>query len=373
MNVFCKKAFLAALTGFLMISAVQAGDEPGDKYLSVMLSGVKADDDRLVNDGGAGAELTVGRVVHKYWNIEGAFGFLNMNGDDDLGGFDQDQLYLNVNALAVFNRDGRFQPYGLGGFGYVKTSSFNLPDENNFQLNAGIGALIPAFSNRMRFRAEVLYRAENADDKLKDWIFNIGVAFPFGKKAEPTVVPVAPPPKPADTDMDGVPDSVDRCPGTPLNTPVDEYGCELDGDSDGDGVPDSVDACPDTPPNTPVDNVGCQFPTIIELPGVNFRTNSAMLLDGANTTLNQVAQQIIDNPALIVEVAGHTDSDGEYDFNLRLSQMRADSVRDYLVDAGVDPTRVSARGYGESEPVADNSTSMGRAANRRVELRVISD
>jgi len=369
-KVFCKTTLTLAVFGALLTGSALAGDEPGDKYLSLMVSGIKADDERLVENGGAGAEVTVGRVLHKYWNIEGALGFLNMNGDDAVNGLDQDQLYLNVNALAVLNRDGKFQPYGLGGIGYVKTSTFNLSDENNFQLNLGVGALIPAFQERMRFRGEILYRAESADTKYKDWILNLGVVFPFGKKAAPVVVPVAAPP-PADTDMDGVPDSTDRCPGTPINTPVDEYGCELD--SDGDGVVDRLDECPDTPPNTPVDNVGCPFPVIIELPGVNFRTSSDMLLDGANTTLNEIAQTLMDNPSMVVEVAGHTDSDGEYDYNLQLSQRRASSVRNYLIDAGVESSRVSARGYGETEPVADNATAQGRAENRRVELRVISD
>jgi OOP family OmpA-OmpF porin len=368
-NLFCKTILTLGVTAGLLLSSAQAADEPGDKYLTLMVSGIKADEERMTKDGFAGAELTVGRILHEHWNIEGAFGFLNLNGED--GGADLDQVILSANVMNLYNRNGKFQPYLLGGVGLVQTSTFDVSDENNFQLNAGVGALIPVFNDKVRLRAEVLYRMESADTMYKDWILNLGVAFPFGKKAAPVVAPVVVAVAPADTDNDGVPDSIDRCPDTPLNSPVDQYGCELD--SDGDGVVDRLDECPDTPPNTEVDNVGCPIPVIIELPGVNFRSNSDMLLDGANTTLNEVAQKLIDNPGLVVEVAGHTDSKGDYDANLQLSQRRADSVRNYLTGAGVDSSRVSARGYGEADPIADNETVEGLAANRRVELRVLSD
>jgi OOP family OmpA-OmpF porin len=72
-------------------------------------------------------------------------------------------------------------------------------------------------------------------------------------------------------------------------------------------------------------------------------------------------------------VAGHSDSQGDANYNRDLSQRRADAVREYLVTAGVDENRISAKGYGEDEPIADNSTADGRRENRRVELRVISD
>jgi OOP family OmpA-OmpF porin len=75
------------------------------------------------------------------------------------------------------------------------------------------------------------------------------------------------------------------------------------------------------------------------------------------------------NPDLIIEIAGHTDSQGGDDYNQGLSERRAQAVLDYFVSHGVNPGNITVRGYGESEPVADNSTREGRAANRRVELR----
>ena len=374
MNIFCKTAiFLLGSFAWILPGAVQAADQPGDMYISVMASGAKADDERLVNDGG-GAQVALGRVIHKHWNIEGALGFLNFGGDNDKGGINQDQIYLNANLLNVYNRDGRFQPYLLGGLGFVQTSAYRVSDETNFQATLGGGAFIPIFNDKARLRAEVLARLESADSNLTDVIVNLGVIFPFGRKAEPVPEPVVAPVVVADGDQDGVPDPVDRCPGTPENTLVDQYGCALD--TDGDGVPDEADQCWDTPPNTEVDEVGCTIvviPQIIELPGVNFRSNSDMLLDGANTSLNAAAQTLLDNPALVVEVAGHTDDVGDENYNAGLSLARAVSVRDYMVGLGVDPARITARGYGESDPVADNGTAEGRASNRRVELRVLNN
>lgn len=373
MKVFSKTVCCAVLWAWLPVAGVQADDETGDNYISIMASGLMADDERLVKDSLAGAEITIGRVLHKHWNIEGAVGFLNLNGDQDEGGIDLDQIYLNVNALNIYNRGGRVQPYLLGGIGYVQTTAYNIEDRNNFQANLGGGAFVPIFNDRTHFRAEILWRWESDDVDYKDWILNLGVSFKFGNKSEPAPAPevVAVAAAPVDSDADGVPDTIDRCPGTPPNALVDEFGCTLD--SDGDGVSDDLDKCWDTPPNTEVDEVGCPIvvvPEIIELPGVNFRTNSDMLLDGANTVLNAAAQSLLDNPMLVVEVAGHTDSDGDYDYNSSLSLARALAVRDYLIGVGVDPSRITARGYGESEPVADNSTAEGRAQNRRVELRV---
>ncbi|MDP6436229.1 MAG: OmpA family protein [Gammaproteobacteria bacterium] len=96
-------------------------------------------------------------------------------------------------------------------------------------------------------------------------------------------------------------------------------------------------------------------------------------VNGDDDRLAAAAATLIDNPGLRVEVAGHTDSQGDSDYNIGLSQRRAETVRDYLVTAGVDQNRVTARGYGEDEPVASNATPQGRRQNRRVELRVLEE
>jgi len=178
---------------------------------------------------------------------------------------------------------------------------------------------------------------------------------------------------PLDSDKDGVPDGIDKCPGTPPGTEVDSTGCQRFKDSDGDGVDDTKDKCPGTPPGSRVDANGCVIlftpeRTPVILRGVTFETGRAVLQLESFTVLNIVAQSLVANPAIRIEIAGYTDGTGSAATNLRLSQARAEVVRAYMVSKGVAPGRMVARGYGASNPIAVNTTAEGRAQNRRVEL-----
>jgi OOP family OmpA-OmpF porin len=102
---------------------------------------------------------------------------------------------------------------------------------------------------------------------------------------------------------------------------------------------------------------------------VNFEFDSARLTAEAEGRLDDAMKILERHPELVVEIAGHTDSTGAAEYNQGLSERRAKAVRDYLVGKGADPANLTARGYGESKPVADNATSEGRAQNRRVEFR----
>lgn len=141
-------------------------------------------------------------------------------------------------------------------------------------------------------------------------------------------------------------------------------------DSDGDGVIDSADACPGTPAGVRVDARGCELQERISLEGVTFATNSAVLDPTSVQTLDDVVTTLRRYPELKVEVQGHTDSSGNRDYNISLSQQRADAVRMYLINKGINSSRLSARGYGPDQPVASNETATGRAQNRRVELAI---
>lgn len=174
-----------------------------------------------------------------------------------------------------------------------------------------------------------------------------------------------------DSDMDGVPSDRDRCPSTRPNVDVDIYGCEIDSDTDNDGVLNEVDSCPGTPPGVRVDVYGCEITDVIQLPGLNFGTDSDVILPGAERVLIDAAATLQAHPELIIEVAGHTDNVGNDNWNLGLSLRRAYTVRDFLISQGVAAERITARGYGPYQPIADNATEDGRAMNRRVELRVI--
>ena len=170
-----------------------------------------------------------------------------------------------------------------------------------------------------------------------------------------------------DSDGDGVPDSLDRCPGTPAGAKVDQYGCELD--SDGDGVVDSMDRCPNTPKGIPVDASGCELAHDFKLEGVNFEFDSAKLTSDSIAKLDAAVAILKRNADDKIEIAGHTDSQGNDEYNMGLSERRARAVADYLVAHGANASNLAVKGYGETQPVADNATKEGRAANRRVELR----
>ncbi|MEL7187790.1 MAG: outer membrane beta-barrel protein, partial [Pseudomonadota bacterium] len=160
------------------------------------------------------------------------------------------------------------------------------------------------------------------------WYAHVSVGMYFGGKERTLPTP---PPRPADLDRDGVGDDVDQCLETPANTPVDAYGCALpvavvpEGpkDSDGDGVMDGDDQCPDTSAGVEVDVRGCEVKDEIELPGVQFETNSDRLRSGAERVLDDAAQTLVRNPGLKVEVAGHTDDRGDAEYNRGLSERLA--------------------------------------------------
>ena len=178
-----------------------------------------------------------------------------------------------------------------------------------------------------------------------------------------------------DQDRDGIPDAEDRCPTEA--GPKDNGGCPVL-DRDKDGFPDGVDKCPDLPGVAPD---GCPRKyTLVEVKKdriaikqqVHFATAKWKVLPDSYPLLNQVAQVLKDYPAMRVSVEGHTDTVGAEAMNMKLSQARAEEVRDYLVRKGVAPERLEAIGFGPTKPIASNKTASGRAQNRRTEFRIVS-
>ncbi|MEO5616139.1 MAG: OmpA family protein [Candidatus Eisenbacteria bacterium] len=213
-----------------------------------------------------------------------------------------------------------------------------------------------------------------------------------------------------DYDGDGVFDRLDRCPGTPKGCTVDEMGCESD--SDDDGVCDGVDRCPNTAPGSKVDAEGCADiqrtamatrtapapPKTVEAPpparpatskpvselerrlvstgsirleNVYFETNSARLLPESESTLNEAGEVLEKFADLQIEVEGHTDTRGSAAHNLRLSQARSETVRQYLLDRHrLTGSNYVAKGYGETRPETEERNDEELLRNRRVVLRV---
>jgi len=154
----------------------------------------------------------------------------------------------------------------------------------------------------------------------------------FLAKPAPKPVPVAAAPKPLDSDKDGVPDNLDQCPNTPLGATVDARGCWT------------------------------------YAAKVLFDINSAKVKPEAYPMLNEAVLIMKKNPDLKVEVDGHADSTGAAAYNMTLSEKRAEAVKKYFVDQGIDPDRLTTKGFGITKPAASNKTKEGRAQNRRVEL-----
>jgi len=137
-------------------------------------------------------------------------------------------------------------------------------------------------------------------------------------------------------------------------------------DSDGDWVPDSVDKCPNTPKNLVVDHNGCPIITTLR---INFDTNSYKIKKIYYPDIQRVAEVLKSNPSLKIEVAGYTDDIGDAKYNLKLSQKRAEAVKEILVKKfKIDPKRIVAKGYGEAYPLVPNTSDTNRALNRRVEI-----
>ncbi len=191
---------------------------------------------------------------------------------------------------------------------------------------------------------------------------------------------------PPDTDGDGYVDYEDLCPneGIEVMGRVDRNGCPIK-DTDKDGFYDDVDKCPNNPEtfNGFEDEDGCPDAdpdALVELADgkinikeqVFFETSKAIIKPESFELLDQVAKLLIDNPHVgNIMIEGHTDSRGKYKSNMKLSQDRADSVRKYLIKAGVDASRLTAKGYGPDRPIDTNDTAEGRANNRRVEFVVL--
>ena len=221
---------------------------------------------------------------------------------------------------------------------------------------------------------------------------SIGYAFPIRDTN-----PKAPPPRFAgdamaepeysDRDGDGIPDDIDACPDEPEDGrgPFPNDGCPAPDepvvDTDNDGIPDSEDACPKEPgvANPDPKLHGCpQFIRRVEgsteiqiLKRVEFKTNSTELLPQSFPILDEVYALLSVNPDIIkVNVEGHTDNRGGRPLNIRLSQGRSESVMKYLVNKGIDASRLSARGYAFDRPIDTNETDEGRQRNRRVEFHI---
>jgi len=183
--------------------------------------------------------------------------------------------------------------------------------------------------------------------------------------------------KDPDDDGDELEDAAERCPrqAEDWDGHQDEDGCP-DLDNDADGVSDARDACPFHAGSTALE--GCarsEYPgvTILEKElrlanAVEFEERTATIRSVSLPSLDALAAVLQERVHIALEIAAHTDSQGDPEGNMQLTQEQANAVARYLVERGVSAPRLTAKGYGDTRPIESNSTSRGRAINRRLEL-----
>ena len=176
-----------------------------------------------------------------------------------------------------------------------------------------------------------------------------------------------------DTDGDGIADKDDKCPD--VAGPAENGGCPWP-DTDGDGVLDKDDLCPEVA--GPASNKGCPEPDEKEQKQLNqyaktilFDTGKATIKFQSAEVLNQILNVLKKYPNSRFRIEGHTDSVGKKAKNMILSQNRADAVKVYLIQGGIDASRLESQGFGPEKPIASNKNKKGRELNRRVEINLI--
>ncbi len=176
-----------------------------------------------------------------------------------------------------------------------------------------------------------------------------------------------------DSDNDGLSDNKDDCPT--ISGPVENRGCPY-GDTDGDGVNDNLDPCPKTA--GPIENKGCpviekkdQEVIDMAVKNLEFETSKDIIEESSKPSLNTLADKLKQQKSWNLLLTGHTDNVGDDDANMILSKNRAESVKNYFISKGIAENRIKVNYFGETKPIADNSTSDGRQKNRRVEFVIV--
>lgn len=372
---------------FILIAATLAGcgtlsDSSDSDFHSrfyvgggLLISELEPDTDRdpdtsLDESRSSGGAIALGYDLSNRFSVEGHLADLGEAELSPVGSLGYQVGGISALLYALGNSDNRdtrtgFSLYGRLGLGGLNNEAEDVEFErvNDVHVLGGVGVEY-GFDNGLGARAEVIAHETDARYAL------LGLVYRFGKNSsssnEARAASVA-----ADAGAEALPadqvESGDNVEVQPLPSPAPVTAGVLD--SDNDGVADSDDSCPGTPANSPVNLSGCEiFNGVME--GLTFLSGSAELTDGAQAVLTEAADVLISNPDVKVTIEAHTDNQGAAADNLQLSKRRAISVARFLIEKGVSGSRLRPQAFGESNPIAPNSSDTGRAANRRVEFSI---
>ncbi|WP_225072957.1 OmpA family protein [Desulfuromonas sp. CSMB_57] len=334
----------------------------GDFSISPMVGGFSFDSSKKLADD-LTVSLGLGYNISDSWSTEFVLNYFNTEGQGTQRGTDVDGYAYRFDTLYHFLPHSSLVPYLAGGIGGITLDRENRGSETDLLLNYGFG-LKYFLTDSLALRGDLRHVYTFPDN---NFVYTAGLTYHFGGP-KPSLAGDAASPL-LDSDGDGVPDRLDRCPGTPRGTKVDAHGCPVK-------VPVREQrpiAQPAAIASAPAPTAEISRPATLAL-AIEFDANRAAIKPGHHQELRRAAEFVRKNPTARVLIAGHTDAQGAAADNLALSQRRAESVRRYLMETfNLDGTRLVARGYGESRPIADNGTSAGRRRNRRVELSVLPD
>ncbi len=385
------------LVSFLASSILFASEKPYEFGVSAGLTSIKNEDSIKLENATFGLSLQMNpknsaikpRFDVEYTSLTDLESFFTSTSDQRK---DIDSLLRgSINGVYEFfdNTDRDFRPYVLVGAGYERVGSgVDTFDSNPFiQGGAGLKYIIND-SWAIRGEVKALQIVGGDKEENNELIATVGFSIPFGTyaKEKPDII---------DTDGDGVMDQLDKCPKTPKGTKVDGSGCKLPEpdaktkqiiepapmsfdnnecpvktnlpDRDRDGVEDSIDQCPNTPCDFSVDKKGCPVKAILR---IHFDTDKASIRPESQPKVVKFSEFLMKNRGSLVKIEGHTDFRGSDNYNMILSKKRAASIQHSLIEYGVSPSRLSAVGKGEKEPVAENKTENGMAQNRRIEVHL---
>lgn len=267
-----------------------------------------------------------------------------------------------LNGVYELKNISSVTPFVKAGFGYEWYKDTHASDYDGYVLDAGVGATVD-ITETVSLKLEGLYMYKinnNSMDGSNGEIHNIaaliGLNFKFG--AIKTEQKVSEPAHEAPVKVVDEP-----------KKPVEVLAvATVVADSDHDGVIDTLDKCPDTPQGFEVDAQGC--PLKMTLP-VHFGFDSTDVDEAGMAKVSEFSAFLKKSPAYDAIIIGHTDSTGTVEYNQKLSERRAEKVKSLLVEQNIAIERLTTRGYGEMKPNSTNKTSQGRAQNRRIEVELV--